>query len=114
MHAQTSTPAEAPAKPAASSLFPPPGTIALCVLTIGTATSQSIWDGGRLARAVGVVPENLLSLPALTRIGDGQLIPAWLTLLIYVFPHGGWWHVLPNMMALWVFGAIAEQVMGTG
>ena len=29
------------------------------------------------------------------------------------FLHGGWWQVLPNMAGLWVFGAIAEPVMGT-
>jgi membrane associated rhomboid family serine protease len=56
---------------------------------------------------------SILNPSSLTRIGEGQVIAAWLTLFTYVFAHGGWWHVLPNMTALWVFGAIAERVMGT-
>ncbi|HEV3006362.1 MAG TPA: rhomboid family intramembrane serine protease [Pirellulales bacterium] len=55
----------------------------------------------------------MLHLSNFASVGDGQVIPVWLTLFTYVFLHGGWWHVLPNMIALWVFGAIAEPVMGT-
>jgi membrane associated rhomboid family serine protease len=66
-----------------------------------------------VAQATGVVLENLRSLSSLASVGEGQVIPAWLTLFTHVFPHGGWWHVLPNVTAVWVFGAIAERVMGT-
>lgn len=113
MHAQSSTTAEASRQPTAPSLVPPPGTLALCLLTIGTAITQSVWDGKQVAQMVGVVLHNLGSLSSLTSVAEGQVIPAWLTLFTYVFPHGGWWHVLPNVTALWVFGAIAERVMGT-
>ena len=113
MQAPIPTNSQAVTKPAGSSLLPPTGTLVLCLATIAVSIAQSIWDGGRWTQAVGVVPASLLSLSSLTSTADGQLIPVWLTLLSYVFPHGGWWHVLPNMAALWVFGAIAEPVMGT-
>ena len=100
-------------KPTAPSLVPLPGTLALCLVTIGTAIAQSIWGGRLVAQAVGVVLHNRWSLSSLVSVAEGQIIPAWLTLFTYVFPHGGWWHVLPNVTALWVFGAIAEHGMGT-
>jgi len=113
MHTPGSTIAKAMSKPATPSLLPPSGTLALSLLTVGTAIAQSVLDAGRVAQAVGVVASSLLTSSSLTRIGEGQVIPAWLTLFTYVFPHGGWWHVLPNVAALWVFGAIAERGMGT-
>src|SRR6266516_905386 len=113
MNAQNSTTAELVTKPTTPSLLPPSGTLALCLLTIGTAIAQSFWDGGRVAKGLGVAVGSLFSPSSLARIGEGQVIPAWLTLFTYVFPHGGWWHVLPNMTALWIFGAIAERVTGT-
>lgn len=49
------------------------------------------------------------------------LIPAdvvaghhWITLLTSMFMHGGWLHILGNMLFLWVFGPQIEDVMGSG
>ncbi|MBN9122951.1 MAG: rhomboid family intramembrane serine protease, partial [Planctomycetes bacterium] len=39
-------------------------------------------------------------------------LPAWLTLLSYMFLHGGVLHLLTNMAGLWVLGTLAEPVMG--
>lgn len=113
MHALSSTGSEAIAKPAPQSLLPQVGTLILCLATIGTAVVQSVWDGRQVSQAIGVELRNLLSVSSLMSVSDGQAIPAWLTLFTYVFPHGGWWHVLPNVTALWVFGAIAERALGT-
>jgi membrane associated rhomboid family serine protease len=44
---------------------------------------------------------------------DTQVLPAWLTLFSYMFLHGGVVHLLTNMTCLWVFGILAEPVMGT-
>ena len=39
-------------------------------------------------------------------------IPVWLTLLTSMFMHGGWGHLLGNMLFLWVFGDNIENRMG--
>lgn len=36
-------------------------------------------------------------------------LPAWQTLLTSMFMHGGWMHLLGNLVFLWVFGARLEE-----
>jgi membrane associated rhomboid family serine protease len=38
--------------------------------------------------------------------------PFWLTLFTSMFMHGGWLHILGNMLFLWVFGDNIENSMG--
>lgn len=113
MLSQKSEITQTPKKSAVPSLFPPVGTLSLCVMTIGAAIAQSIFGEERISLAVGVILDNLLNFSSLVSVGEGQIIPTWLTLFTYVFPHGGWWHVLPNVVALWIFGALSERVIGT-
>lgn len=40
--------------------------------------------------------------------------PIWVTLLTSMFLHGGWLHLLGNMLYLWVFGDNIEAAMGRG
>ncbi len=40
------------------------------------------------------------------------VLPQNLTLLTYMFLHGGWMHLLSNMAFLWVFGDNIEDAMG--
>lgn len=40
------------------------------------------------------------------------LVPERLTLLTYMFLHGGWIHLIGNMLFLWVFGDNIEDAMG--
>ena len=39
-------------------------------------------------------------------------LPFWVTLLTSMFLHGGWGHILGNMLYLWIFGDNLERVMG--
>lgn len=85
--------------------------IASCVLVF-------IWElslAGQLQAvfySLGVVPAVL--------IGDGllppevALIPAWLSIFTSMFMHGGWMHLLGNVLYLWVFGNNIEDAMGHG
>lgn len=113
MRAQNTPASDALVQSTRASLLPPAGTLTLCLFTIGASIAQSIADRGRWGQAVGVLPASVLHLSSITRVGQGHVVPGWLTLFTYMFLHGGWWHVVPNMAGLWVFGAIAEPVMGT-
>jgi membrane associated rhomboid family serine protease len=42
----------------------------------------------------------------------GTPTPFWLTLFTSMFLHGGWTHILGNMLFLWVFGSHIERSMG--
>jgi membrane associated rhomboid family serine protease len=39
--------------------------------------------------------------------------PFWITTLTSMFMHGGWMHLLGNMLFLWIFGDNVEQAMGS-
>lgn len=39
--------------------------------------------------------------------------PIWLTIFTSMFLHGGWAHLLGNMLYLWVFGDNVEEALGT-
>lgn len=54
--------------------------------------------------AWGVVPFRLLGDP----LGD------WPTIFVAMFLHGGWSHILGNMLYLWIFGDNVEDRMGHG
>jgi len=54
----------------------------------------------------GVVPARLTHSPLLSQ-GDAAL-----TLVTATFIHGGWAHIIGNMLYLWVFGDNVEDVMG--
>jgi membrane associated rhomboid family serine protease len=44
--------------------------------------------------------------------GQELTTPAWLTLFTGMFMHGGWEHILGNMLFLWIFGDNVEDAMG--
>jgi membrane associated rhomboid family serine protease len=57
----------------------------------------------------GVVPRRITS--ALT--GHFPFIPAFLSLFTSIFLHGGWLHLLGNMLYLWIFGDNVEDRLGS-
>ncbi len=59
----------------------------------------------RLVRVFGLVPARLLQHPTL-----GQFITPFTSM----FLHGGWAHLLSNMLALYIFGDNVEDRMGSG
>ncbi|MGD9846717.1 MAG: rhomboid family intramembrane serine protease [Variibacter sp.] len=57
----------------------------------------------------GMVPADFPGLDLSTSAG----LPEPLTLLTYMFLHGGWVHLFGNMLFLWVFGDNVEDAMGS-
>ena len=45
---------------------------------------------------------------------DFRVVPQYASLLTSMFLHGGWMHLLGNMLYLWIFGNNIEDVMGHG
>jgi len=43
---------------------------------------------------------------------DLEAPPWWVTILTSMFMHGGWLHIIGNMLFLWVFGNNVEDAMG--
>jgi membrane associated rhomboid family serine protease len=83
------------------------------LITVGAFVGQVLGGSSDWQRAVGIIPTNVADVSSLMRVGDAQLLPAWLTLFSYMFLHGGLFHLLTNVACLCLFGILAEPVMGT-
>lgn len=62
--------------------------------------------------AYGVVPAVLFG--DLTLPPEVHALPPALTVVSSMFLHGGWMHLIGNMMYLWIFGNNIEDAMGHG
>jgi membrane associated rhomboid family serine protease len=86
--------------------------IAICVLVFLWQFSLGNNGGQRAIYALGVIPAVL--------IGNAQLppelsvVPPMVTVLTSMFMHGGWMHLIGNMLYLWIFGDNVEDSMGHG
>ena len=50
-----------------------------------------------------------------TRISQGQIaIATFVPLISHMFVHGGWLHIIGNMVYLWIFGDNVEDRLGSG
>jgi membrane associated rhomboid family serine protease len=84
--------------------------IAICVLVFLYQASLPVEPGETFVFQYGAIPALVF--------GQGELpshivaIPAFATLFTSMFLHGGWMHLIGNMLYLWVFGNNIEDVMG--
>ena len=88
-------------------------TIALiiaCVVIFVWQLALPALEQRRLVYALGVIPAVLFREGALP--ASIAMVPAELTLLTSMFLHGGWWHLIGNMLYLWIFGNNIEDVLG--
>ncbi len=83
--------------------------IVACVLIF--IWQLSLGDSGQyIVYALGLIPAVLFGgaeLPA-----EVVQIPAVITVVSSMFLHGGWMHLIGNMLYLWVFGNNVEDSMG--
>ena len=64
----------------------------------------------RVFYSLGVVPAVLVGDQPL--LPELVIIPAWVSVFTSMFMHGGWMHLLSNMLYLWIFGNNIEDAMG--
>jgi membrane associated rhomboid family serine protease len=84
--------------------------IALCVLVFLWQLSLGPVRGQQAVYAFGAIPGVLfgnVQLPA-----EVVVIAPWMSVLTSMFMHGGWLHLLGNMLYLWIFGDNVEDSMG--
>ncbi len=85
------------------------GFIAACVLVF--LWQLSLGEAQQLAAlAFGVIPAVLFDIKQLPP--ELAVIPAELSIFSSMFLHGGWGHLLGNMLYLWIFGNNVEDAMG--
>ena len=83
--------------------------IAICVLVF--LWQQTPGDGG-VVLSLGFIPAVLLGKAELSP--ELVMVPAALTPVTSMFLHGGWMHLIGNMLYLWIFGNNVEDAMGHG
>ena len=86
------------------------GLVALNVLAFVLELTQPS-EGARqaLIQAWGVVPHEY---SVARDLSPTIPLPFWSTLITSMFLHGGWMHLLGNMLYLWIFGDNLEKTMG--
>ena len=81
---------------------------------IGLCIGAFLWQLGQNGRAVlfsyGMVPAELFGLWHPPRAY--QIVPAWAKIFTSMFLHSGWFHLIGNMLFLWIFGNNIEDVLG--
>lgn len=88
-------------------------TVTLIFINIAVFIYElSLSQSGLNALAVnyGVVPRRLFNLVE----GQSNFVPAVFPLFTSMFLHGGWLHLLGNMLYLWIFGDNVEDRLGRG
>ena len=85
-------------------------SIAACILVFFYQISLPVGVDKTFVFQYGAIPALVFGQAGLTE--TEVAIPAYATLLTSMFLHGGWMHLIGNMLYLWVFGNNIEDVMG--
>ncbi len=85
--------------------------IAINVLVFGYELTLSPTGLDQFLHTAAIVPAELSKTLAGTP-GTVSSLPEWTTLITSQFLHGGWMHLLGNMLFLWIFGNNVEDELG--
>lgn len=82
--------------------------IVVCVLVFLYQASLPAQPGEQFVFQYGAIPAVVFGQAQLPTV----VIPAYATLITSMFLHGGWMHLIGNMLYLWIFGNNIEDAMG--
>lgn len=86
------------------------GLIAICAAVFLWQRSLSPGAARQAIIALGAIPAVLLTDARLP--DDLSWVPRYATPFTSMFVHGGWMHLLGNMLFLWIYGDNVEDAMG--
>jgi len=81
-----------------------------CILTFLWQITRDTQAQQIIVYALGVIPARLFGVSEVT--ADLAWVPSKVTVFTSMFLHGGWMHLIGNMLYLWVFGNNIEAAMG--
>jgi len=84
--------------------------ISLCVLIFLTQLGTQSYKTGQLFYSYGLIPSVLMGHNQLPL--DLYAIPAYITILTSMFMHGGFMHLIGNMLYMWIFADNIEDSLG--
>ncbi|MBC6406496.1 MAG: rhomboid family intramembrane serine protease [Rhodospirillales bacterium] len=84
--------------------------LASCFLIYLYQSTLTLQADGVLVYGFGLIPAVLTGEAQLSRALEQ--VPAWMTLISYQFLHGGWDHLIGNLLFLWVFSDNVEDSLG--
>ena len=84
--------------------------IGLCVLVFVMELSSQSYRTGELFYSYGLIPSVLVGHNQLPE--DLYVFPAYLTIITSMFMHGGFMHLIGNMLYMWIFADNIEDTLG--
>ena len=84
--------------------------IGICVVVFLFQISNPTFNSGELFYSYGLIPSVFMGVDQLP--ADLNRIPATLTVLTSMFMHGGFMHLIGNMLYMWIFADNIEDELG--
>ena len=84
--------------------------IGLCVIIFLAQFSSQSYKSGQLFYSYGLIPSVLMGHNQLPL--DLYSVPAYLTIFTSMFMHGGFMHLIGNMLYMWIFADNIEDNLG--
>ena len=85
--------------------------IGLCVIIFIAQISSPSYKTGELFYSYGLIPSVLMGHNQLPM--DLYVVPAYLTIFTSMFMHGGFMHLIGNMLYMWIFADNIEDNLGS-
>ena len=85
--------------------------IGLCVLVFLMQLGSQSYRTGQLFYSYGLIPSVLMGHDQLPM--DVYIVPAYITIFSSMFMHGGFMHIIGNMLYMWIFADNIEDDVGS-
>ena len=85
--------------------------IGLCVLVFLMQLGSQSYRTGQLFYSYGLIPSVLMGHDQLPV--DVYIVPAYITIFSSMFMHGGFMHIIGNMLYMWIFADNIEDDLGS-